>query len=74
MKKAYDIIQDWLRDHGYDGLCEPDSECGCSIDELAPCCCTIQDCVPAYRVACPEHGASFSTVKDTCPYCAKGEE
>ena len=32
-----EIIQDWLKEHGYDGLCLPDDDCGCVIDDLVPC-------------------------------------
>ena len=34
-----DIIIEWLKDHGFDGLCMPDEEweCGCQITDLAPC-------------------------------------
>ena len=32
-----DIIIEWLKEHGFDGLCMPDEECGCQIDDLVPC-------------------------------------
>lgn len=35
-----DIVTDWLRTHGYDGLCRDlgdGEECGCSLDDFAPC-------------------------------------
>jgi len=31
------IIFDWLRAHNFDGLCEPAIECGCGLDDFAPC-------------------------------------
>jgi len=31
------IIEEWLTDNGYDGLCNPDEECGCSFDDFMPC-------------------------------------
>jgi hypothetical protein len=43
-----DIIEDWLREHGYDGLCDPDAECGCSIDHVCPCCENCINCQPGY--------------------------
>lgn len=43
-----EIIKKYLRDNGYDGLCNPDCSCGCGIDDMAPCCDNIFDCVPAY--------------------------
>ena len=32
-----EIIIKWLHDNGHDGLCEPDTECGCGLDDFAPC-------------------------------------
>lgn len=35
-----EIIADWLKSHGYDGLywdSDSDEGCGCAIDDLAPC-------------------------------------
>lgn len=31
------IIVTWLKQNGADGLCEPETECGCGLDDLAPC-------------------------------------
>jgi hypothetical protein len=30
-----EIVKDWLKGHGYEGLCE--DECGCGLDDFAPC-------------------------------------
>jgi len=32
-----DIVESSLNKMGYDGLCNPDLECGCFIGDLAPC-------------------------------------
>jgi hypothetical protein len=32
------IIIEYLRSNGFDGLCEPETECGCGLDDFAPCC------------------------------------
>lgn len=31
------IVTHYLKENGYDGLCAPDLECGCGLDDLAPC-------------------------------------
>ena len=54
------ILKEWLKKHGCDGLCN--EECGCGIDALAPCdALNIGDCVAAVHVPCPG--------KETCPAC-----
>jgi hypothetical protein len=32
-----EIVRTYLKTNGYDGLCLPEQECGCRIDELFPC-------------------------------------
>lgn len=40
-----DIVRAYLKDNGYAGLAG--DECGCSLDDLAPCECDPLDCEPA---------------------------
>ena len=51
---VHEIILEYLEEHGFDGLCT--NECGCSIDDLAPCCCSecVMDCVPARKISVTE--------------------
>jgi hypothetical protein len=42
-----DIIKKYLEDNGYDGLAR--DECGCFVDDLFPCGCDSQECVPGKR-------------------------
>lgn len=42
-----ELAANYLKANGYDGLCSVDEECGCSIDDLAPCGC-FYECLPAY--------------------------
>jgi hypothetical protein len=44
-----EIVEKYLKDHSYDGLCNPNFSCGCGLkDGLFPCddLCGL-DCVPA---------------------------
>jgi len=45
-----EIIKKYLRDNGFDGLCNDD--CGCGIDDFAPCDSLSLDCNPAYKCNC----------------------
>lgn len=60
------ILADWLRANGYDGLTTLD--CGCGLDDLAPCGGAQLDCVPAYRREGPapdgEPGPWYSRERD----------
>ena len=35
--ELFDILKNWLKENGYDGLCLPDEECGCAIGDFMPC-------------------------------------
>ena len=44
-----------MEEHGYDGLVNSYIECGCSVDDLAPCdCINLDECVASYRRACSD--------------------
>ena len=50
------IMGTWLREHGFDGLCNPDEQCGCLADDLAPCDCeNVLECQPGHREDVDEH-------------------
>jgi hypothetical protein len=44
------IVKEYLAKNGYDGLCNDD--CGCGLDDLAPCDNMSEDCMAAYRCEC----------------------
>lgn len=65
-----EIIESYLRENGYDGLYNWVGECGCSVDDLAPCGhCDVDTCEPAYRVSPPEGEVAdeewYSRIKPT---------
>lgn len=48
MINVKNIIIKGLEELGAVGLCNPAEECGCDIDDLAPCdCVNVEECVPA---------------------------
>jgi hypothetical protein len=47
-----EIVIDYLKRNGYDGLCNND--CGCDFDKFMPCDCPCSDCEPAHKVLCKE--------------------
>jgi len=42
------IVEQWLREHGYDGLYSPDGGCACRIDDLFPCQEFSSDCTAGH--------------------------
>ena len=60
-----EIIKQYLREHGYDGLYS-DNECGCEIDDLGPCDGTLDDCMPGYKVPCDcgDHNFHIQSPRD----------
>lgn len=32
-----DIVAEWLKANNYDGLCNTDTGCGCSLEDFMPC-------------------------------------
>ena len=44
------ICAAWLKENGFDGLCDPEMECGCSVLDLMPCSTPgLNTCVPAHK-------------------------
>ena len=58
-----EIVKQWLEEHGCDGLCDPDAECGCGIEDLNPCGGLYDDCIPARRVE-GEVGRMYVPIED----------
>ncbi len=56
------IVMAWLRANGYDGLCN--IECGCGVENLAPCGEIMADCKPAYAGPGEEDGVYYYASKE----------
>ena len=53
------IIEKYLTDNGYDGLCHADPPCGCLMGDEYPflaCGEAFDECVPGYRQECDGPG------------------
>jgi hypothetical protein len=48
MRNCKEIVKDYLKRNGFDGLTMP-GVCGCGLDDFAPCCDEHEECVPAYK-------------------------
>ena len=35
--ELHEMVKEWLKEKGYDGLCNTDIECGCELDDFMPC-------------------------------------
>ena len=47
-----EILIEWLKEHGYNGLLNDDDFC-CGLDDFIPCNCEgIEGCQPGYRIKC----------------------
>jgi len=54
MKTVKEIITEYVKIAGGDGLYNPDVGCGCDIDDFCPCGEWFGDCVPAKKIPCSE--------------------
>lgn len=55
-----EIVEGYLKSNGYTGLVYDWGECGCTIDDLAPCDGVLSECEPGYKVTCTcEEHADF---------------
>ena len=50
-----EIVADWLRQHGYDGLYDAEYDCACTLDALAECHALHDECVAGVKIPSP-HG------------------
>ncbi len=70
-----EIVAKYLIENGYDGLVNPDSECGCAIDDICPSLDSYWgSCLPAYKV--PADAAFKENWGDECTemFCTEKPE
>lgn len=60
------FIADQIVSEGYDGLCNPDAECGCGVADMQPCGESFSDCVLAYRWEC--EGCKYGESEEGCEF------
>lgn len=64
---VYGIVEKYLKDNGYDGLCTDD--CGCHLDDLMPCCSEgAMDCVSGYKMTEAEARKRFDDTFEDCDF------
>ncbi len=72
-----EIVKEYLKKNGYDGLCNPEIPCGCGLDDFQPCGEDFAECEPAYKNTCKtcrrDWYCSERKVINACEECA-GEE
>jgi hypothetical protein len=60
-----DIVEEWLKLRGFEGLYNLDGECGCEVGALGPCYDGIrQECMAGYKVPCECHGFVIAKTRD----------
>ena len=59
-----EIVQKYLQENGYDGLCDEWHECGCQINDLMPCGEYCGDCIPGYKIPDPDYKGHWLITKD----------
>ena len=59
MKNMKQVITEYIKSVGADGLCNPDLQCGCSIDDV--CCCESN---PSYCVPAKSHIVTQADLED----------
>ena len=62
MMNVRELLQTALREMGADGLVNPGEECGCGINDLAPCgCLNLGECQAAKKIKSePDSHESFA--------------
>lgn len=78
------IVAEYLKANGFDGLSDGPAECGCKLEDLMPCSYPFQLCKPGHRVdwaTCPSRtgedaeGCTYGyDAEDECDGCIYTKE
>ncbi len=73
--KVREIVAQYLKEHGFDGLYNENGGCGCIIADLGPCPEQSFDCKPGYRVDTPDdpEGCDYHIVENLGKWRAQKE-
>jgi hypothetical protein len=47
-----EIVENHLKEGGFEGLYNSDIQCACELEDLAPCAQMQDDCEPGYKCEC----------------------
>lgn len=61
-----EIIEKYCKENGFDGLCNAEIECGCSISDFFPCIGDCADCEPAYLQICNDQEQAKHALDEDC--------
>ena len=82
------IVKNYLIENGFDGLYNLVVPCGCKIDDLGACNCSLLDCRPGYlhygehgwkigpqiqRYRCNRCDHKWEGKKEVCPTCGSDD-
>lgn len=65
MKSVSDIVTEYLKASGFDGLY--DADCGCQIADLMPCRECLCNCKPGYKIIMPSGEWRIGPTKEEKP-------
>jgi hypothetical protein len=66
-----EILIEWLKTRGYDGLCYDD--CGCGLNDFMPCQSSCELCKPAYEWQCSREERIEACDSEIAAYCDEKE-
>lgn len=68
------IVIEYLQKNGFDGLTNVDLECGCHLEDFAPCGQVCEDCEAGYQVPCDCGSCDFHISRQAVPKKLEGKE